>query len=179
MQESSTTIIKHLDIDQIISFKKEIDTLDSELWSRHVPENFYTALVDGKSIYLSWIKTHRIPVNIPTYADRCPNIYKFITECVYPLSLGKAFIHRLHPGHTISRHRDLKIVTQSNLKKRFHVYLQIPAGLQMELDEKIVIEPENYSNTLVDFSLTRFHSYANYSSKDFVFIVFDQCEIKG
>ena len=44
MQESSTTIIKYLDIDQIISFKKEIDTLDSELWSRHVPENFYTAL---------------------------------------------------------------------------------------------------------------------------------------
>ena len=113
---------------------------------------------------------------MPIYPELFPITIKFIKDIIGEYYLGKAFVHRLKTKDRILRHCDLKITEISSLIKRYHIYLNIPVGMEIEFDGAVVDDPSKFRNTLVDFSLKNMHSYKNNSEENFIFIVFDQCK---
>lgn len=174
MPAASTEIVRALTEAEIKDFTEEISSIPAEYWVKHYPiPNRLLSLRDGKSVHINWPSQNpRIVLN--ERSEQVPKIWNFICEYTNG-NAGRAYIHRLKPNDTIIKHHDKIHVSALNIKKRYHIYLDIPDNAQLYLDDGLVDSPQKFQFTLVDFALERLHYYKNYSDQTWYFIVFDHC----
>jgi len=94
-------------------------------------------------------------------------IYKYVLEFNSNPKFGRMYLHRLHPGGIIPRHRDNSDQPYFSIIKRYQLFLNIP--------ESIVIEsaPLPSKNSILCFNHNEFHYYENKSNENLFFCVFD------
>lgn len=94
-------------------------------------------------------------------------IMKEISDSYNFPNFGRVYIHRLAPGNAIPLHTDSNR-PYYNLINRYHIYLDIPQGLEI-LHAGYTIEEDS----IMLFNHKGFHKYTNKSNQNAFFIVFD------
>lgn len=168
-----STVVKKLPNTLCDSLLEEI--ISKHRWHRHTyDERFIMGpLREGRTKYVYDVSFDE---NAEVTFDRTsdyPNLMGIINDCLCDNVLGKIYCHVLHPGQKIYRHSDSKLPFINKLFKRYQIYLDIPEGTKIVLDDNVVMDNAALKNSLLDFNLKKYHYYENNSDQNLYFFVFD------
>lgn len=167
-----TKIVRPLTSDEKQMLTNELFQVPSEYWVHHAKNLNKTALRYGLSYHMRWIENLEITKDNWFYFPKT----KIFLESFQPtLTLGRVYWHCLKSHQKILQHNDLYVLeTQKpNFITRWQIYLDIPNNFFIMLDNKFVQDPKVYSNTIVEFALSKNHCYINNSTTNFYILVFD------
>ena len=165
------TIIKTLTEDEVARMLGLIESLESS-WGPH--EKFGGSPLSrvndsaGETIWLHYREDGNWRKPDEPSALELITVLESYRDMIMPhATFGRAYIHRLKPGKTVTRHKDVYHPAYFSVVKRHQVYFDIPEKCEIESGSLIM------KNSVVLFDHSSFHSYTNNGDRDLIFIVFD------
>lgn len=163
----------------ISNFEKEIllnELHQDHTWDFHSPGNTGN-LVDGRTVYVRFVgsaqtENLRCKYNLD---HKFTNTLNLLTSWFPGHNFGKIYWHRLLPGDKILPHNDsfMGYVKSNKLYGRYQIYLDVPEGLIIKVDNDVTIKNSDWENKLINFDYTLIHSYENLSASAVYLFVFD------
>jgi hypothetical protein len=171
-----SSVLRYLLDEEINILRIELSyNKDSKLWGPHgsVYNNYYNItgpLRHGKTIWIRAVDSNlKLNVNSP---ESFPYLLDIVNTLAGNNDYARCYLHSLAPNNIINEHVDVGPVYFNQILHRYHIYLDIPKGVQIKIDNQQQ-DTNRLKNCILDFNWKKIHSYKNNSNEDFTFAVFD------
>ena len=157
--------IRDLTVDELSIIREGFNCPD-EFFMEHNTYGYSTLGINpGKTVWLHLRRPDQDWENL--HAPGILNITKLLTSLNLGVGFGRSYIHRLYPGTDVLPHVDDNDWNYFQLINRHHIYLDIPAQVDITIGNEI------RPNSLSLFRHDLLHAYKNNGDRPFTFLVFD------
>lgn len=168
----NSKVIQYLNKSEVSSLKDELVQLESLNWVKHFDGLYLEvgALRDGDTF---WI--YKLDDDLNCVVDNrnvCSSSMNIIKSLYKNLKQGRTYWHTVKPGEQIYEHNDSQLPISDKVYKRYQVYLDVPNGAEITIDNRIW-DNKHLTNCVLDFNMYINHKYINRSDKNLTFMVFD------
>jgi hypothetical protein len=159
-----------------ISFLTQEMQINSGLWMKHPMKK--NALDSGETMVLNWVTKIKGNYQLQwTFKEKFPQTWAMLQEIAGTKQFGKVYWHCLTPGTEAKPHNDggNPYIADKTSYKRLNIFLDIPDGIKVYLDENLTDPVDNSSleYTIFDIAATKTHAVTNFTNHHFYAMVID------